>query len=158
MSPESHRGRPEASAALWAWREKEASRARDAARARRIGILRAAVGLAIGGALFLFGAHHLAFVAASLSGVVALLSLLSPLGLYRKLDAFARWSGRVFGTILSWLLLTPVFLLFFVPFGLLSRRGTRDRLARQLDRDAPSYWKKLDGEDAARATRFERPY
>jgi hypothetical protein len=158
MSDERNRGRPEASAAIWSWREREASLAREAARARRSGLLRASVGVVIGGALFAFGAHHVAYVAASLSGLVALLALLSPLGLYRKLDAFAQWSGGIVGAILSWVLLTPVFVLFFVPFGLLFRRGARDRLERRIDRDLPSYWKKLDGEAAARAARLERPY
>lgn len=158
MSAESHRGRPEASAAIWSWREREASRAHEATRARRGGLLRAVVGFVIGGAFYVFGAHHVAYVAASLSGLVALLALLSPLGLYRKLDDLAGWSGQLVGTILSWVLLTPVFVLFFVPYGLLFRRGSRDRLERRLDGGLPSYWKKLDGEAAARAARLEKPY
>jgi hypothetical protein len=41
-------------------------------------------------------------------------------------------------------LLVPLFVLFFLPFGLLARRGRRDRLGRFFDPDAPTYWKRRE--------------
>ena len=53
------------------------------------------------------------------------------------------------GRLLAVLFLTPVFWLFFVPFGLLLRAGRRDRLERWFDPAAPSYWHRRD--DAPRS-------
>lgn len=149
-------GRPEAAAAIWRWRQREIERAREASRARRGGLIQALVGAVVGGAFAFFGAHHVAVVAVTISAVVALLALLSPLGAFRRLDSLARAGGRLVGVVLAWLLLFPVFVLFFVPFGLLLRRGDRDRLSRRLERSSPSYWKKITDDQARQ--RFERPY
>jgi hypothetical protein len=61
----------------------------------------------------------------------------------------ARAIGRRIGRALTWLLLVPLFYLFFLPFGLLFRRGRRDRLKRYFDREATTYWETLEGPTAA---------
>jgi len=46
------------------------------------------------------------------------------------------------------LLLVPIFYLAFAPFGLLLRRGRRDRLRRRLDPEAASHWEPHEGPTA----------
>ena len=65
--------------------------------------------------------------------------------------------GHWTGIALAWLLLVPIFYLAFLPFGLLLRRGRRDRLRRRLDPDAVSYWEPHDGPTAASGSR-DRQY
>ena len=73
--------------------------------------------------------------------------------LERAIDRVAHLVGALF----AWLLLAPLFFLFFVPFRALFRRGERDRLMRAIERERASYWvKRAPGpEDPAR---LERPY
>ena len=54
----------------------------------------------------------------------------------RGIDALARRTGIALG----WVLLVPVFYLFFLPFGLVMRRGRRDRMQRRFETEAISYW------------------
>ena len=114
------------------------------------------IGSLMGTGLYLLGSIWVAFVAWGLSGLVLLLALASPLGIYRRLDNLTRAIGRGVGTFLSWVLLAPVFYLFFTPFGLLFRRGRRDTLARRFDPRTTTYWKRLDGKQSGPS--LERPY
>jgi hypothetical protein len=41
---------------------------------------------------------------------------------------------------MTWILLVPLFVLVFLPFGLLFRRGARDPMERRLDRARSTYW------------------
>jgi hypothetical protein len=45
------------------------------------------------------------------------------------------------GIALSWILLPAFFLSFVLVFGLLARRGRKDRLERWFDGGRSSYWK-----------------
>ena len=69
-----------------------------------------------------------------------LAALLSPDRLYLGIGRGLEILGRGIGRGLSILLLSPVFFLFVLPFGLLLRTGRRDRLERRLDRSASTYW------------------
>lgn len=138
-------GSPRAAAVAWRWREADgAADAADVATRRRglrrEGALRAAIGAAVGGALYLVGAAILARVAWAASGFVLLASLASPDGLYAAIGRALALFGHLVGRLLAVVFLTPVFLLFFVPFGLLLRRGRRDRLERWFDPAAATYW------------------
>ncbi len=136
-------GSPQAAAVAWRWRENLDSGAESRAlrRAlRREALLRALVGGAVGVALFYFGAVLLARVAWAGAGVVLLAALASPEGLYAAIGRGLALLGHGIGRLLAVLFLTPVFWLFFVPFGLLLRAGRRDRLERWFDPAAPSYW------------------
>jgi len=97
------------------------------------------------GALFFgFDAVRLAAVAWGLAGVVLLAALLSPSGMYAAIGRALALLGHGIGRALAVLLLTPVFFLFFLPFGRLLRRGRRDRLERGKERSLPSYWHRRD--------------
>lgn len=151
MSDPVRPGRPEAAAAIWSLGPKPDRRAHVA---RRSASIRFVVALAAGGVLYALERPIMAAVAASLGSLSLLLALASPLGAYAALDRLVTRTGALVGTILTWLLLAPVFYLFFVPFGLLFRRGARDPLRRAIDRDAPSYWTKR----ASDPPRLDRPY
>lgn len=133
--------RPEAALVAWPWQAQSAviNPAIRVSALRREGVLRGAIGLIIGTALY-FWKPPLAYVAWSLSGVVLFAALVSPGGFYaaigRGLARFGEWVGRFLAVVL----LTPVFFLFFLPFGRLTRWGKRDKLERWFDRAAPSYW------------------
>lgn len=138
-------GSPHAAAAIWRWRESAgagaaALRAARRTSLRREGVIRALVGGAVGGALLYFGAPILARVAWAAAGVVLAVALVSPDGAYAAIGRALALFGHGIGRLLAVVLLTPVFWLFFVPFGRLLRAGRRDRLERWFDKAAPSYW------------------
>jgi len=152
--PEQRPGRAEAALAIWSWRDPppRGSHPRPANRARLRGSIQAAVVAAIGGLLLLLGLRTVAWVMQGAAAILLLAALASPRGLYAVLDGMARAIGRRIGRVLTWLLLVPLFYLFFTPFGLLFRRGRRDRLKRYSDGEAPTYWEALEGPTAASAS------
>jgi hypothetical protein len=118
-------------------------------RVRVRGSVQAAIVAAIALLLLWLGLRTVALVMLGAAAILLLAALASPRGLYAVLDGLARAIGRRIGRALTWLLLVPVFYLFFLPFGLLFRRGRRDRLKRYFDSEAPSYWETLEGPTAA---------
>lgn len=124
---------------------------------RREGAIRALAGGAIGGALFYFGAPLLARVAWAGSALVLLAALVSPEGLYAAIGRGLARVGQGIGRLLAVLLLTPVYFLFFVPFGRLLRTGRRDRLERWFDPAAATYWRRR-GDAPRTASSYERAF
>ncbi len=145
-------GNPTAAAVAWPWRAASTAGAETVRRARRSalrreGTIRALAGGAVGAVLFALGAVALARVAGIVSGLVLLAALVSPGGLYAAIGRALAVVGRGVGRLLAVVFLTPVFFLFFLPFGKLLRSGHRDRLERWFDRQAPTYWhRRADGE------------
>lgn len=127
-----------------------------AAEVRRSGLLRGGVGLVAGGILFALGHPLLAGIAATIGGLTAVLALVSPLGAYAALDGLMRKFGVLVGKIMTVLVMVPIFGLFFVPFGLLFRRGAKDPMHRALEPSAPSYWRVR--EDALGGDRHDAQY
>ena len=110
---------------------------------------------AIAGAIFFFllARPAVATAAWGVGGLTLLLALVSPLGAYAALDRAVGKVGEWIGTLLTWLLLGPFFYVFVAPFGLLLRRGARDKMQRRLDPDAETYWQKRDADRP-----LDRPY
>jgi hypothetical protein len=136
-------GRPEAEAVIWDW--TPAADARDdptaeAGRKRRQGVVQALVTAGAGAILVFLGLRLPAFLAFGVAAVLGASALVAPLSLYAAIEHALLALGRRTGTLLGWVLLVPVFYLFFAPFGRLLRRGRRDRLQRRFEPDAPSYW------------------
>lgn len=135
------------SALVWNWRAVEgAGDARAAAAARRQGATGAAVGLGVAAALaWLLHRPVPALVVAVLSLTVALLALAAPLTLYRRLrgalDRFGHWVG----TGVTWLLMTVLFYLLFVPVGLIMRAMGKLAFARFADPAVDTYWTTTEG-------------
>jgi len=137
-------GNPKAAMAIWAWkasRERTGSASGAAGHARREGAIRAAVGAALGTGALLLGHPTLATVIWSIAGLTLLAALASPLGVYRWIQRGIGALAHGVGVFLSWLLLPVFFFGFCLVFGLLARRGRKDRLERWFDEGAPTYWK-----------------
>lgn len=150
-------GRPEAAAAIWSWQEPLATPSSEAAgRARLRGLLRAALVLALGALLVVFWSEIVGAVVLVMAGVIGFSALISPTGLYAGVERLFAALGRWTGEGLNWLLLVPLFYLFFLPFGLLLRRGRRDRLKRYLEQELESYWEPHSGPTASSASRMRQ--
>lgn len=152
-------GRPEAAAAIWDWRGERAAgdQAGSAAHHRRQGVIQALVGAAVGMAIFLFWRPGIAYLVWTISTLTLLAALLSPEGVYaaigRGIAGLSRWVGRLLGYVL----LVPLFFLFFTLFGWLFRGGRKDRLERWFDRETASYWKPRQDGDRTLAD-YERQF
>ncbi len=144
--PEPNRANPNAAALVWDWRGREARQAgadaREAAGARRRGLIGLGVGLGVA-ALIHFVLHRprVALVVAGIAALLALLALVSPRGLYRQamrgLDLFAHGVG----TGVTWILMALLYFLLFLPVGLLLRAGRKLGIAKHYDPKLASYWK-----------------
>lgn len=123
---------------VWNWREPASAIIEPPAWRR--GLLQVCVLLALA-AVFRFGLGHdlPALIAVSLAGVV-LVSSLAIQPVFRAIEAFGRWLGGIVGGSLTFVLLVPVWLLFFLPVGIILKLQRRDPLHRGF-RDADlSYW------------------
>lgn len=143
--------RREPSAVVWSWRggeTEEHARVREAAAARKRGLMGGAIGLTIAGALFFLLKKQVpAAVVASLAVLSTVLSLAAPLTAWksvtRALDRFAHFVG----TAVTWVLLTVLYFLVFLPLGLFLRARGKLAITRNFDRRLPSYWKLPDGRE-----------
>jgi hypothetical protein len=159
MSAEVGSGRPEAAAAIWNWRERADSapdRAAVARRARRRGLLRGVLVAALAALLFAFWSRVVGGVVFGIAGVILLSAAVSPTGLYAGVEGLFVALGRWTGQALTWILLVPLFYTFFLPFGLLMRRGRRDRLKRFFETGAATYWEPHAGPTASSASRVRQ--
>jgi hypothetical protein len=97
-------------------------------------------GAAVASALYLFWSQAVGTVVFCIAAIILLSALASPTGVYRAIQGLFETLGNVTGRVLTWVMLVPLFYLFFLPFGLLMRRGRRDRMKRFFEPDAESYW------------------
>jgi hypothetical protein len=136
------------SALVWNWRA--AAGGGDtrsvAAAARRQGAAGGAVGLAVAAVLaWLLHRTGPAVVVAALSLTVALLALAAPLALYRRLREVFDRLGHWAGTGVTWLLMTVLFYLLFLPVGLIMRAMGKLAFTRFADPAVDSYWTPTEG-------------
>jgi hypothetical protein len=121
-------------------------RARAAAAARRQGAIGGGVGLAAAAALaFLLHRPGLATVVAAVSLAVALLAMAAPLTLYRRLRGWLDRLGHWVGSVVTWLLMTVLYYLLFLPAGLVLRAsGKLSTFTRFAEPSRDSYWTATD--------------
>ena len=152
--------RPEAAAVVWDWKRtaggpsSASSDGEQRRRLRRRALVEALVAGAAGGVLFLWR-PPVAWVAWAIGAVVLAAALASPTGLYAGLRRALAGFGHAVGLVLTVVFLVPLYYGFFTVFGLLFRRGRRDRMERRFDRAAPSYWKRRPERERA-LTDYER--
>jgi hypothetical protein len=140
--------RREPSAAIWSWSGGETSgqeRAREAAAARKRGLLGGVVGLAVAAVFyFLLKRPTASAVVAGIALLFTLLALLAPLTAYksvtRALDRFA----YSLGTAVTWLLLTLLYYILFLPLGWFLRLRGKLAITRSFDPRLSSYWTSLE--------------
>lgn len=140
-------GRPEAAAEVWRWGDAAppAPEREPTSRARMRGVLQGLVGAGIGAALYHYWSPIVGTVVMTIGTVIALSALVSPGGLYAGIERLFLALGVLTGKALTWLLLVPLFYVFFLPFGSVMRTGRRDRLKRFLEPEADSYWEPHEG-------------
>jgi len=137
------------SSVAWRWREaaadEAAARARDAAAARRQGLLGGAIGCAVAATLLYFGRVRTGGLVAGVAVAIGFLALAAPLTHYSRLvHLFDRFAHAI-GTALTWVLMTLLYFLVFFPFGLLLRARGRLRVSRRPDPGRASYWAEASG-------------
>jgi hypothetical protein len=147
--------RPAASAVIWPWREGASQAAVSPSRVRRRALLQALAGAAFGSVCFLFWSRSVAYFAFAMAALVLVSALVSPSGLHAGMQRLFETTGRVLGRAMTWLLMAPLFYLFFLPFGMILRRGKRDRLRRYFDPEAESYW---ESHTSVPTSSWERQY
>ncbi len=148
----------EPSAVAWDWfariaREQEAP-AREAAANRRKGAIGGVIGLAAALAVFLLDRPVAAMVIAGIAVLIFLIAMASPLGLYktlaRGLDRFA----HAVGAGVTWVLMTILYYLVFLPIGAFMRARRKLAISRGADPRLPSYW--ISTEERARTAESYR--
>jgi hypothetical protein len=143
---------------VWDWRRIEAAGgtpagahpqgaqgARQAAAARRQGAIGGAVGLVVAATLaFLLHRRGAAMVVGALSVLIALLALATPLTLYRRLRDVLDRLGHWVATAVTWMLMTVLFFLLFLPVGLVMRATGKLTFTRFADPSLGTYWTATD--------------
>lgn len=145
---------PAASAAVWDRRSPASGE--PAGRARRRGLVRAAVALGVALLLALWKPVAAA-VAAGLALALVTVALASPLGGYRRIERGLAAFARAVALAVTWLALGAAYFLVFVPLGLALRAGGRLRIRRAPDPGAATYWRPADPARSA-PDRYERQF
>jgi len=139
---------PTAGAAV-AWspqrRDPHEDLAREAHAARRQGSIGGAVGLTVA-AVLQFWLHRQTFaeVVAGIALLTTLAAWISPRGLYRGLTRALDVFAHAVGTVVTWVLMVILYVLLFVPVGLVLRWTGKIALRAPADPKARSYWTVLE--------------
>jgi hypothetical protein len=116
--------------------------------ARLRGLIQGAIGVAMAGLVYTLFSHAAGWVIFTIASTITLAALLSPGGLFAGIEAGFRAAGQAVRRLLTWILLSSIFYTFFLPFGVLFRRGRKDSMKRFYDSEAPSYWSPRQPRDA----------
>src|SRR5882724_4221121 len=135
----------EPSAVIWDWRREDdpGARAQEAAAARKRGLLGGAIGLVAAVVV-----HHFRPTAGFVIGGIALLflviALAAPLTLYPKLMRLFDLFAHGVGTAVTWVLMTVLYYLFFLPAGLVLKAAHKLAITTGFDRAQATYWTAAD--------------
>jgi hypothetical protein len=134
----------EPSDAIWTWqneRRAEDSQAGAVRAAHRRGLLGGAVGLAAASVVWLALARPVAAVVlAGIALSVTAIAWLWPLTLHQTITRGLDRLARAVATAVTWVLMTLLFYLVFLPLGLLLRAAGKLGVTRRPDRRLDSYW------------------
>jgi chromate transport protein ChrA len=140
----------EPSSVAWNWRQVALSeaelRAREARAARRRGALGGTIGLAAAALVyFALGRPVAAAVVAGVAVLIALLAFAAPLTLYKSLSRALDRFAHAVGAAVTWVLMTVLFYLLFLPVGLFLRMRGKLAITHGADRRLATYWRTTDG-------------
>jgi hypothetical protein len=107
--------------------------------------------------MFLAWSRTLGAIVWTIAALTLAEALLSPQRAYTAIQRAVGLLATAVGVGMTWLLLTPLYYLFFFPFGILFRRGRRDRLERWFEPHSPTYWKRRRIESLSAAD-YERQF
>ncbi|HEX3553502.1 MAG TPA: hypothetical protein VIA62_09765 [Thermoanaerobaculia bacterium] len=144
--------RPDAAAVAWNWRDRTAvsgeAHAGEARSLRIRGVVGGAIGLAFAALLYVVG-HKVrpAEMVAGIAALLALLALAAPLTVFKKVNHALEAFARILATAVTWVLMTILFYLVFLPIGLVLRAGKKLAITRGADRRLPSYWISTEGRE-----------
>ena len=146
--------KPLPSAVVWDWRggkNDESPRAHEAAKIRQRALIGGAVGLTVAALVyFLWKKPVPAAVIAAVALLLSLPGLAAPLtagrAVTRALDRFA----HAVGTVVTWVLMTLLYYLLFLPVGLVLRARGKLGITRSFDPRRPSYWNVVEERERAR--------
>ncbi len=98
------------------------------------------IGLILALAIYLFLSKIFGVIVCSIALLLTVLAFIAPIAVYEPIKrGFARLSTIV-GTAISFVVLLALYCFFFVPFGVLFRRGNRNKLSLGFAAERPSYW------------------
>ena len=136
------------SAVVWDWNRTatrdDQNEARHNAAARKRGVIGGLVGLVIAAVVYHYWRPGLAYVIAGISLALALLALAAPPA-YRKVAGLLDRFGHAVGMVVTWLLMTLLYYVLFLPVGLLLRARGKLAVTRHPDRRLASYWTSTEG-------------
>jgi len=112
--------------------------------ARRRGVIGGLIGLLIAAVVYHYWRPGLAYVIAGVSLALALLALVAPPA-YRKVAGLLDRFGHAVGLVVTWLLMTLLYYVLFLPVGLLLRARGKLAVTRHPDRRLASYWTSTEG-------------
>lgn len=142
---------------VWPWRDGEnKTPSNQVGKIRMAAVGQGIIGGLIGTGVYLYLSPTVGYVAFGISALLTLVGLASPTGLYAKIRALMEGFGRVVGLTMAWVLLVPVYYLFFTPFRIVFRGGKKDAMTRWLERDADTYWTTREGDPKKEA--YERQF
>jgi len=76
----------------------------------------------------------------TIASIILLAALISPTGLFAGIERGFDALGHAASRLVTLVLLSAIFYSFFLPFGLLFRRGRRDSMKRFYEPEAHTYW------------------
>ncbi len=139
---------PDPSAVVWDWTRTATGDDRDEtvlnAAARKRGVTGGLIGLLIAAVVYHYWRPGLAYVIAGISLTLALLAIVAPPA-YRKVAGLLDRFGHVVGMTVTWLLMTLLYYVLFLPVGLLLRARGKLAVTRHPDRRLASYWISTEG-------------
>lgn len=124
---------------------------------RKKGVIQGVVGISIGIVVwFVFGHKTLATVILSISSITAISAIFFTKTIYLRIHRIISTLSSLVGIAITYVFLAPLFFLFFLPFRLLFRRGSKDRMMRFTDKDIETYWMEYD--NTPLKSQYERLY
>jgi hypothetical protein len=121
-----------------------ATRQAEAAAARRRGLVQGAVGFAAALAIGWLWRPTAGYVVAGVTTVLTVLALAFPLTAHARIQRGLQIFARGVGLVITWVLMTVLFYLVFLPLGLALRLGGKLGITTRPDPRLATYWKTTD--------------
>lgn len=102
-------------------------------------LLQAVIPISVGAFFYFKGKPVAAGILCGIGALLLISGFFIPV-LFAKIEKAGRWFGKLVGTAITWILLTPMFYLVFVPGHLILMMRGIDPMCRKFPTDAKTYW------------------